>query len=492
MPNIHGGSDTAGIANVDAYYNLNVTLPTNPLQSGYDRPMSEIDVGLITGEAKLLAGEVSEDYRFRVELDSILGQEIFNNTAQNTGVSSALNTTMTLGYTGGALQTNASNITTINTGVLYQSKQVFPIFSATETYCYVKLKWTGTWAVTNTTIDVGLFAANTTTPYAPTDGVFIRTNNTGVFGVSSVNGTEQATMPFKILSAGSNFVPILGVVYDFIITSSSRSIIFWLDLQDGNSFQIVGDMVLAASSRRPIYGGSTPFSVRHAIGGTAASGVINLQIAEYLISNGGFVNTRSEQVTSSILTGGQQGQQGHTQGSTALFTNSLAAGAGAVMTNTTAALGSGLGGQFSALPTLAVPTTGILCSYQNPVPTTILTGKQLVITGVKIESVVTTVLAGNATPVIYALGIAYGHTAVSLATAEGASTKAPRAIPLGIQTFAAAAAVGSVGQVVIVKFDRALPVYPGEFVAVTAKNMGAVTTTGVVTFLVTYDYGWVL
>lgn len=490
MPNIQG--QTGEIAKVTVDGNVNVTLPQVLSQSGYDRPMSEVDTGFITGEAKLLAGEVSEDYRFRVELDSILGQEVFNNTAQNTGISSALTTTMTLGYTGGALRTNDSNITTINSGVLYQSRQVFPIFSATETYCYIKLKWTGTWAVTNTTIDAGLFSANSSTPYTPTDGVFLRANSTGLFGVSSVNGTEQTTATFKTSFGGLDFEPTMGVTYDFIITSSSRSIVFWLDLQDGKSFQVVGEITLSAGSRRPIYGGSTPFSVRHTIGGTVASGVQNLQVVEYLVSNGGFSNTRSEAVTAAILTGGQQGQQGHTQGSTSLFTNSLAAGAGTVMTNTTAALGTGLGGQFSALPTLAVPTTGIVCSYQNPVPTTILTGKQLVITGVKIESVVTTVLAGNATPIIYALGLAYGHTAVSLATAEAAATKAPRVIPLGIQTFAAAAAVGTVGQVINVKFDRALPVYPGEFVAVTAKNLGVVTTTGVITFLVTYDYGWVL
>jgi len=492
MPNLHGGNDSAGIANVDLGYNLNVTLPQILSQSGYNRPMSEIDLGNITGEAKLLAGEVSEDYRFRCELDTILGQEVFNSTAQHTGISTALNTTMTLGYTGGALQTNASNITTINTGVLYQSRQVFPIFSATETYCYVKLKWTGTWAVTNTTIDVGLFAANTINPYAPTDGVFLRTNNTGLFGVSSVNGTEQTTSTFKTSFGGVDFTPTLGTVYDFIITSSSRKIVFWLDLQDGNSFQIVGEIDLSASTRRPIYGGSTQFSVRHAIGGTLASGIINLQVVEYLVSSGGFTNTRSEQVTAAILTGGQQGQQGHTQGSTALFTNSLAAGAGAVMTNTTAALGVGLGGQFSALPTLAVPTTGIVCSYQNPVPTTILTGKQLVIRGVKINAVVTTALVGNATPVIYALGLSYGHTAVSLATAEGASTKAPRNIPIGIMTFPAASAVGTMATIVDAQFDRMIPIYPGEFVAVTAKNMGVVTTTGVITFLITYDYGWVL
>ena len=64
-----------------------------------------------------------------------------------------------------------------------------------------------------------------------------------------------------------------------------------------------------------------------------------------------------------------QGQTGQTLGSTALYTNSLAAGAGAVMTNTTAALGSGLGGQFSALPTLAVSTDGIVSSFQVPLGT---------------------------------------------------------------------------------------------------------------------------
>jgi len=294
------------------------------------------------------------------------------------------------------------------------------------------------------------------------------------------------------LNVGADFVPTIGVAYDVIITSSSRVAVFWMDIQDGNGFQMFGKIDLSASTRRPIYGGSTPFGVRHAIGATAASGTINLNVIEYMVSNGGFTNMRSEQSTAAILTGGQQGQQGHAQGSTALFTNSLAAGAGAAMTNTTAALGVGLGGQFSALPTLAVPTTGIVCSYQNPAPSTVITGKQLVITGVKIESVVTTVLAGNATPIIYALGLAYGHTSVSLATGEAASTKAPRTIPLGIQTFAAAAAVGTVGQVVNVKFDRAIPVYPSEFVAITAKNMGAVTTSGVITFLVTFDYGWVL
>lgn len=488
--NIRGSASGLG-AEVDASNNLRVTLPLVAGDSGYNRPLSEVDAGGILGTPELLAGEVSQDYRVRTELDSYLGGEIFNAAAQNTGISMALTTTMTLGY-GGALITNASNITTINTGVLYQSRQVFPTFAATETYCYLKIKFTGTWAVTNTNIDVGVVNNALTTPYAPTDGVCLRINNTGISGVSNVNGTEQATGTWKLTGGVTDFSPTMGTAYDLIITSSSRQVVFWIDYQDGNGFQKVGKIDLSASVRRPLYSGSAPFSVRHAIGGTAASGTINLQVIEYQVTNGGFTNTRSEQMTAAILTGGHQGQAGHTQGTLALYTNNLAAGAGAVMTNTTAALGTGLGGQFSALPTLAVNTDGIICSYQNPVPTIAITGKQLAIFGVTINSIVSTVLVGNATPVIYVYALNYGHTAVSLATAEAASTKARRPILLGVNSFAAAAAVGTLGTTISLQLQRPIPVYPGEFVAVSAKNIGAVTTTGVITFFITFDYGWIL
>jgi len=463
----------------------------NPGAVGGIRLFSEVDTGSGTGTPTLLSPETNEDYQARISPNSILGQFQFNAAAQDTGLSSAVATTMTLGYAG-QLATNASGITTINSGVLWQSKQHFPIFAATATYTYLKLRWTGTWAVTNTTMEVGLTLKNLSTPFAALDGVGIRANNTGVFGFSNVNNTEQTTPAWLIAFGGAAWSPTLGTAYDVIISSSSRSVIFWIDFQLGNGFEVVGKISLSASVRRPIYGGSAPLSVSHAIGGTLASGVIGMQVLEAVVTNDGLNNTRSEPTTAALLTGGQQGQSGQTMGSAALYTNNLAAGAGAVMTNTTAALGVGMGGQFSALPTLAAGTDGVVCSYQNPLGAVASTGKQLVITGVTIKAVVTTVLAGNATPVIYALALNYGHTNVSLATAEAANAKAPRRIPLGIMTFAAAAAVGATSETVQVKFDRPIPVFPGEFAAISAKNLGAVTTTGVVTFLVAYDWGWVL
>jgi hypothetical protein len=487
------GNTSGNVAEVNAANQLTVALAsaTTPENVGAVRAFSEVDAGGITGTANLLSPETSEDYQLRISPNSILGQFQFNAAAQDTGLSTAVATTMTLGY-GGQLATNASGITTLNTGVLWQSKQHFPIFAASETYAYLKLRWTGTWAVTNTTMEVAIGLKTLTTPFALLDGVSVRSNNTGVFGVSNVNGTEQATSPWVLSFGGGAFVPTMGTAYDVIISASSRAVVFWIDYQDGMGFQVAGRITLSASVRRPLYSGSAPLSVSHAIGGTAASGVIGMQVVEVVVTNDGLANTRSEPMTAALLTGGHQGQAGQTMGSTALYTNNLAAGAGAAMTNTTAALGTGMGGQFSALPTLAAGTDGIVCSYQNPLGTVAITGKQLAITGYSVKAVVTTVLVGNATPVIYAMSLCYGHTAVSLATAEAANAKAPRRVPLGVLTFAAAAAVGSVSETINIVFDRPIPVFPGEFVALAAKNLGAVTTTGVVTFFVTPSWGWVL
>jgi hypothetical protein len=188
---------------------------------------------------------------------------------------------------------------------------------------------------------------------------------------------------------------------------------------------------------------------------------------------------------------GSQGTNGNTMGSTALLTNNLAAGAGAVLTNTTAAAGVGLGGQFSVQPTLAVGTDGILQSYQVPVGSINITPRTLVIYGIWLQGCVSTVLVGNATAVAYEYSLAYGHTNVSAATAEAVAAKAPRRDALGFESYAAAAPVGTTGQGIYRSFTSPKIVNPGEFIQILAKNLGVVTTTGVITFTVGFDSAWV-
>jgi len=188
-----------------------------------------------------------------------------------------------------------------------------------------------------------------------------------------------------------------------------------------------------------------------------------------------------------------QGLPGGTMGTTALYTNSLAPGAGAALTNTTATGFVGLGGQFTYTPTLTASTDGILCSYQNPAGSITQTPRTLYITGVRIQSVVSAALTGG--PCIMLYSLAFGHTSVSMATAETASfatasTKAPRRIALGLEQFNATAAVGAVSTTnnpVYMSFNSPVVVNPGEFIAICAKNVGTVTSAGTITALVTFD-----
>jgi hypothetical protein len=482
------------IAEVDAFRRLLVNLPLERDKAGYAMPISDVDEGLLTGNPVRLAGEVTRDFAARISHMTYLGGEVFNSAAQWTGGSTAVATTMTLGY-GGQLATNASNITTLNTGVLYQSKQVFPFYAGGHTYVYLKLKFTGTWAVTNTNIDIGPSLNNLTHPFAPLDGAFVRANSSGIFGVMNVNGAEQAGAPWVLSDGVTPFAPTIGTAYDVILGVSNREIVFWVDYQDGNSFQIANSIALPVGSRRPIYGGAAPFTVRHAIGGTAASAVMGVQLMEYQVYCDGPQNIRTPEGSAALQSGGPQGLPGHTQGSTALYTNNLAPGAGAALSNT-AALGTGMGGQFAFLPTLAVNTDGIVCSYQNPLGTVAITPRNMLLSGYRIEFVVSTALTGTADPV-FIVALNYGGTNVNLTTAEAANVKARRALPLGvlrIPTTTGAAPVGTLSTTQIdVDFgDSPIPLFPGELAMTTVKNIGAVTTAGVVVAIVTPRWRWAL
>jgi len=312
---------------------------------------------------------------------------------------------------------------------------------------------------------------------APTDGVFFRLNSMGDFRcVINNNGVETQ-------SSSINFDTLVGanMTKSFLIYVMSNQATFWIDNQLVAQIHIPAGQGTVTSSQ------SLPLSFRN----YNTSIIPSPQMMKVSMVNVTLADMSTSKLWGDIIAGAggnaSQGQTSGTMGSTALYTNSLAPTAGIAMTNTTAALGSGLGGQFSALPTLAANTDGIVCSFQVPIGTSSTQGKTLYIKGVNIYAVVTTVLAGNATPVIFAYSLAYGHNAVSLATTETTTTKAPRRKVLGVNQFPAAAALGTQAANVCNSFDIPVTVFPGEFVQIVAKNIGAVTTSGVVTFFIDVD-----
>ena len=453
---------TGTIADVDSNNQLKVNLPKTTTQSGYNRPLSEIDAGYVTGTPRLLSAEVSEDYRLRSELDTRWDDHKFNETAQATKKHKYVTATLTNAWANGYLTTNSGSVTTTTTGSLLHTYRQFPIFSAAQTYCYFKLAFTGTWAVTNTTIDIGLFSSGQTNPFAPTDGVYFRANSSGLQLVANYNGVESTSSAFKVVSGGADFSPTLGESYDCILTVSDVGCIAWMDLKDGN-----GPVVMARLSTPsvgvPIMAGSVPFSLRHVIAGGAASAVIQARVAKYTVTSGGFATNR---LWPTAMTGaGLSGVQTLT-GGTANYANS-AAPASASLSNTAAGYTT-LGGQFQFAAVAGAETDYALFAYQVPAATTAVTGRNLIIRGIWIDTVNTgAAVATTATLLQWSIGV--GSTAVSLATADGATARARAIVPLGFQTFPVGAAIGAQATRIDVNLDAPLVVEPGTYVHVILK-----------------------
>ena len=453
---IKGGSSTANVANVDAGYNLNVTLPTDDARTGKARFVSENDAGDISGAAYLTSPETGDDYRLRVGLDTLLDFETFNYAAQNTGKHIYRNTTMTVtwGGAGSFLRTNGSSITTATTGVSFATQRVFPLLGAAPLYVEARAGWSAA-PTTNTTIDIGLFNLATANPFAPTDGVYFRLNSTGLFGVANYNGTEQTTSVFLAS-------PAVNQIYKLAITISPLEVHFWID------DVLYGTLPTGAGNSAPLVNAAAPFALRHAIVGGAAGSVIQMCVGSYYVSSGDLADRLSMEAQRAAAGQAYQGMSGGVMGSLANYANSTNPTSAAA--SNTAALVTGLGGAAAANAPAGTATDLIFLSYQNPGGSLSQTARTLFINGVWI-SAVNMGAAVDKTPTTIMWSLAFGHTAVSLATTEAPTTKAPRRIPLGIQSVPVGAAIGApyTPDSVYREFTAPVVVHPGEFVAIVGK-----------------------
>lgn len=155
-----------------------------------------------------------------------------------------------------------------------------------------------------------------------------------------------------------------------------------------------------------------------------------------------------------------------THGFTGQFVNNTTPSA-AAPTNTTAALGTGLTGIYLAnINGLAAGTDFIIQSFQVPIGTSVLPGKSLYITDITV-SASSEVIANGAGITNWIVGLAHGHTAVSLTTTQSATNKIRKISILGIQSIPASAVVGTVVSPQIDKsFQTPIFVGQGEFVQV--------------------------
>jgi len=133
----------------------------------------------------------------------------------------------------------------------------------------------------------------------------------------------------------------------------------------------------------------------------------------------------------------------------------------------------GLGGTFYETATLVAGTDAIINAYQVPLGTTQSQGRRLVVWGVGLASFIQTVITTG--PYCARYYIAFGHTALSLATTESATTKAPRRVmtPM-VQLVTLNQAVSTFVAQTTYQFDLVDPIYvnPGEYIALVTTHIG--------------------
>lgn len=472
------GFTTGHRVEADANNQLKVTtetdVATKPQYVGALKMFSENDSGTKTGEMYLRSPETSTDYRLRVGIDSIWDEDEFNYVAHNSSKHKYTSNTLTMTWASGFLNTNGGSVTTTGTGCQIQTYRHFPLLSSSGLFVETAMALSAAMP-TNVNIDFGLFLPAAASTSLPQDGVYFRMNSSGLIGVLNSNGTETT-------SSVMDFTPTVNRVYKFLITLTDSEVEFWID-----------DVLYAEIERQtgtgaPMYSGSAPFAIRHHHTGTA-SGVVQAKFANYSISMADVDNVRlwasqqSGKGLSSI-----QGAGGMTQGQTANYTNS-AAPSSASLSNTAAGYAT-LGGQFQFAAVAGAETDYALFAYLNTAPTTSITGRNLVVRGIWIDTMNTgAAVATTATWLQWSLGA--GSTAVSLATGEGAAARAPRRIALGNQVFPIGAAIGAQATRIDVNLDAPVVVEPGTYLHVVVKMpLGTATASQVIRGMVGINGYW--
>src|SRR5574343_648542 len=458
MALIETGSSSVGAANVDEGFNLNVTLPQvttpagvgAPQYVGAARSFSENDPGTVTGTAHLSSPETSEDYRLRVGVDTVLFTDTFNANIQNTSLWSYTSATLTAiqSTNAGFVTFSAVQGTTSAHGAFMRTFQQFPLIGTAPLAAEFTLGQFGAALVTNEEFVCGL-GLPVSAVAVPLDGVWLRFSSNGITGVIRYNGGAVSEKTFGAGYPLSNLT--VGELNKFAIIIGERVVEYWID------DVLLGLQDIPVANGQPFIAASQPvFMMKYNTGNVSNTNTV--RVSDVTIS---LMDLATNKPWAHQLAGMNQNglylQNGHVPASTALLSTqaigTITTGSSPQTPNTPAAGSNtvapvtGLGGWGSTNMVAAAATDFLMMAYQNPVPSNIISGKNLYICGEYIDCI-NTGAAVATTPTTNLITLGVGGTAASLQTVETGSfvtgtTHAPRRMQLGIVSAAVGTAIGA-------------------------------------------------
>ena len=449
------------ILEVDSNNEFQTILPTvdgsnNSLiqTSGYFNVVSEIDDGTITGSRYLKQLDSSQDYRLRVGKDKIIWQDKFNYTTLNSSNYSILTSSEVIDLSSGYLRLNSTNDAGSTRYAIVETFRNFTNFETYPLYGDIVLSFDISFDPNNIIeFGFGIVSADS----EPTDGVMFRISGGTTYGITINNS--------NVSSVSLTFTPTPTEFNHYLIIFNSEKAEFWIDnLLYGTILVPTGLGSMSSSNSLPLF-----FRTYNKVGVVTPPSVWVSQATVSLgdmVSNKGWETTNIGSGLSSI-----NYPPSYLSGQTANITNSTSPSTASTLSNTTTPYTT-LGGEFIYSATTSGEIDYILFGFQNPSGSTTTSGKNLIVTGIKINTFNGSVAAGaNVTTLQW--GMAFGSTDISLGNTDSLTTgsRAPRRIAVGCQTFvASAAAFTRANNPIDVKFKTPYIVEPGTYLHVFFKT----------------------
>lgn len=467
------GNTSGNVAEVNASNQLKVTMETNAANTtnvGAVRIFNENDPGTATGTAYLKSGEISQDFRQRVGVDTIIFTDTFNATSQNTSNWKHAFSVMTMTQSAGFLNVNAAGTSTTSGQYCYlQTCRYFPLIGTAP----LAAEFTVQADRSPTANEIIQFGFGVPTGAADcVDGVWFEYTSAGLMGVIRYNsGVAQKTAALMDTATfGTN------TTRKCVALIGEREIEWWID------DVLYAEQLVPAAQGQPFLSTALPaFIQKYNSALVGSSPNVIFKVGDITISLMDIATNQTWANQMSSMGMGLQGTNGGTMGTASLIQWANAtlptAGAGS---NTTAALGTFLGGIFQMTAPAGGTTDLIVSSYQNPVGGVNQTPRTIKLRGIKV-SFVNAGATVTTTPATFAVAIGWGATVVSAAATESASfatatQKARRIQPLGVVSVPIGAVAGTPSNECIMDFESPVIINPGEFCQILARPLAGTAT----------------
>jgi len=412
---------------------------------------------------------ISPEKRLGVGLDSLLWDDVFHHSVLNSRKYSNSATTMTAAVASGFLTFNAGASLASGAAVSHRTYRTFPVLGNYPTAVDF---WFSLALVpqAQNIIEIGLGIPNASNASPPTDGVYMLIDTSGALQlVANYNGVATTSGAIAFTWTANR------VYHGEIVCHSDRIELYMDGALIGTVLRSTANTVGAMSQNQS---GNLFARLFNA---AATTGAQKLNIARWAVTVGDGNFNRSWGAARTGL--GDHLLSNPDSQVVALLDNiaNSVAPTSATLANTAA--GYTLpGGNFQFAAVAGAETDYALFAYQVPAPAAGVPGKNLIVTGIEIDAN-NMGAAVATTPTLLHWSIGTGSTAVSLATADSANTRAPHRKFLGSQSFAIGSAIGARSDNKVSTDFSAAPliVEPGTFLHVILRMpVGTATASQII------------